>query len=236
MISVRMSIYGCWRTCFREGWSSNMSVLISWNCGVSSLGARVTPWDGLYPLRLFKSTSCWSPFLQRNTRLGIHHHQWRRCLLCCFLALILSWQKLELDRWTHCIFQLMVVLQFFASHCRGMVAKLWLMKRMITEIFLLKSWWFFLINFLEVKWCEFLRVCWRGVFVVKFNTIRNNTLQDTGSKWFGLEFFKHQVARLIDEYHIEIFSFAAYTLLWRYHTGISRSQITMDHYKWYFFV
>lgn len=47
----------------------------------------------------------------------------------------------------------------------------------------------------------------------KFNTIRNNTLQDTGSKWFGLEFFKHQVARLIDEYHLEIFSFAAYTLL-----------------------
>ena len=40
---------------------------------------------------------------------------------------------------------------------------------------------------------------------MKFNTIRNSTLQDPGSKWFGLEFFKHQVARLIDEYHIEIF-------------------------------
>lgn len=150
----------------------------------------------LCPLRLFKSTSCWSPFRQRNTRLGIHHHQWRRCLLCCFLALILSWQKL------HWIAEHIVSSSWWWFSSIASFVEEWLRNYgwllMITASFWLKSWWFFLINFLEVKWCDFLRVCWRGVFVVKFNTIRNNTLQDTGSEWFGLEFFKHQVARLID--------------------------------------
>ena len=153
------------------------------------------PWDGLYPLEAFQKHFLLKSVPAKEYKAGNPPS---------------SVKKMS-------IIQLMVVLQFLASLVEEWLRNYgWL--RMITASFLLKSWWFFLINFLEVKWCDFLRVCWRGVFVVKFNTIRNNTLQDTGSEWFGLEFFKHQVARLIDEYHIEIFSFAAYTLLWRYHT------------------
>ena len=187
------------------------------------------------PLRLFKSTSCWSPFRQRNTRLGIHHHQWRRCLLCCFLALILSWQKLELDRWTHCIIQLMVVLQY-SLPCRGMVAKLWL----ITDdygIFFVEVMVIFSYQLLrgEMMWilesllkrslcCEVQYNQKQHTSRSRFEMVRTRIFQTSGGQadwWIS---------------YWNLLKCRQNTLLWRYHTGISRSQITMDHYKWYFFV
>lgn len=168
---------------------------------VSSLDAS-NLFDGFYPLRLFKSTSCWSPFRQRNTRLGIPHRQLVRCLLCCFLALILSWQKRR------------GIAEHFASGF---------------GIYVSSSWWWLSTTASLVK--ERLRnygylhqllggemmwifACLLLESLYKFDTIASNTLQYS----FRLEFFKHQVARRIEQYLTNLFVPPIHdTRLCRYH-------------------